>query len=264
MEVAQNTQNTQTTTTSAPPEASSEHRKRRPPRQNKPVQPSSDNAVTKPLRRHRPRNDPGTSSTVAEDTATTANTRPNPKFRNPRRPKPNTNPVDGADVASSQSAPPAVQKEGNRRRQNFGSGLTQPDQKDSDASTSISGKQDAKRGNSNKGKAHLPQGDDLTSTLIRNLSTPPYPDCPICFSAIRPEQAIWSCSPSIPIVTSSEAQIQQFCWTSFHIKCIRSWAEKSVKEVADAWRARGESDKKGDWRCPGCQAKREAVPSGYW
>jgi transcriptional repressor NF-X1 len=20
----------------------------------------------------------------------------------------------------------------------------------------------------------------------------------------------------------------------------------------------------GDWRCPGCQAKREVVPSGYW
>jgi hypothetical protein len=45
---------------------------------------------------------------------------------------------------------------------------------------------------------------------------------------------------------------------------ILSWADKSVKEVAEAWRARGEPDKKGDWRCPGCQAKRDAVPSGYW
>ncbi|KAF8957390.1 hypothetical protein BDZ97DRAFT_1906818 [Flammula alnicola] len=109
----------------------------------------------------------------------------------------------------------------------------------------------------------LPQGDDLTSSLIRGLSTPPYPDCPICFSSIRPEQAIWSCSPSIPLVISSETQVQQYCWTSFHVRCIRSWADKSVKEVAEAWRARGE-DKKGDWRCPGCQAKREAIPSGYW
>ena len=36
-----------------------------------------------------------------------------------------------------------------------------------------------------------------------------------------------------------------------------------MKDVAEAWRARGEHDRVGDWRCPGCQAKREVVPSGY-
>ena len=160
------------------------------------------------------------------------------------------------DGDNGEGAPALPKREGGRRA-NFGANLTQP------------GSSKSKRIVSNKPRGDrqakgLPGGDDLASSLIRNLSTPPYPDCPICFSAIRPEQAIWSCSPSIPIVTSSEAQVQQYCWTSFHVKCIRSWAEKSVKEVTDAWRARGEMDKKGDWRCPGCQAKREAVPSGYW
>ncbi|TFK20660.1 hypothetical protein FA15DRAFT_673293 [Coprinopsis marcescibilis] len=124
-----------------------------------------------------------------------------------------------------------------------------------------------------------PLGDDLASTLIRSLSTAPYPDCPICFSGIRPEHAVWSCSPSTPLAAtktkdegattgddaaiSASAQSQiQYCWTPFHVGCIKSWAMKSVKDVADAWRARGEP-KDGDWRCPGCQVKRYAVPLGY-
>ncbi|KAF8189869.1 hypothetical protein K438DRAFT_1538416, partial [Mycena galopus ATCC 62051] len=103
-----------------------------------------------------------------------------------------------------------------------------------------------------------PVADDLTSRLTAALSTPPYPDCPICFSAVHPAQPTWSCSPSIPVL-----ETQQYCWTTFHLKCIRSWAAKSVKEVADAWPARGEPDRGGEWRCPGCQARRVSVPTSY-
>ncbi|KAG6896480.1 hypothetical protein C0992_008016 [Termitomyces sp. T32_za158] len=111
-----------------------------------------------------------------------------------------------------------------------------------------------------------PIGEDLTSRLIHDLRTPPYPDCPICFNPIHPAQTTWSCSPSTQIIRQpeDEGQEQQYCWTTFHVKCIGEWASTNVKAVADAWRARGESHKKGDWRCPGCQAKREIVPSGYW
>ncbi|KAJ6590594.1 hypothetical protein DFH09DRAFT_1423405, partial [Mycena vulgaris] len=103
-----------------------------------------------------------------------------------------------------------------------------------------------------------PIADDLTSILTAALGTPPYPDCPICFSAVHPAQPTWSCSPSIPVL-----ETQQYCWTTFHLKCIRSWAAKSVKEVADAWTARGEPHRGGEWRCPGCQARRVAVPMSY-
>ncbi|CAK5272386.1 unnamed protein product [Mycena citricolor] len=102
--------------------------------------------------------------------------------------------------------------------------------------------------------------DDLTSILTAALSTPPYPDCAICFSAIHPAQPTWSCSPSIAIMESGK---QQYCWTTFHLKCIRSWAAKSVKDVADAWAARGEPERGGEWRCPGCQARRAPVPKEY-
>ncbi|KAJ3508832.1 hypothetical protein NLJ89_g5540 [Agrocybe chaxingu] len=207
--------------------------RRRPPRTQ-----SGSDAQPRPPRRPREQGP----SNVAENSSASAPNDGRAKQRNPRRRKPPTS-----------EKPDAPVPEGNRRRAKFGSGLT---------TTEGSSNLTDKNPNEPRRKKLLPEGDDLTSTLIRGLSTPPYPDCPICFSSIRPEHAIWSCSPSTPIVTSSEAQVTQYCWTSFHVRCIRSWAEKSVKEVADAWRARGE-DKKGDWRCPGCQAKREVVPSGY-
>jgi transcriptional repressor NF-X1 len=105
-----------------------------------------------------------------------------------------------------------------------------------------------------RGKA--PAGDDLTSVLIFSLSTPPFPECMICFNPIRPEQPTWSCSPR-------EEKEAQSCWNTFHLKCIQPWAEKNVKDIEEAWRARGE-ERKGEWRCPGCQSKREIVPRKYW
>lgn len=111
-----------------------------------------------------------------------------------------------------------------------------------------------------KGKYQLPDAsaDDLTSTIIRSLSVAPYADCPICFASIHPGQPTWSCSPLIPVIDDQP----QYCWTTFHLKCIRSWSEKSYKEIKDAWRARGE-DRRGEWRCPGCQGKRDTLIGGY-
>jgi transcriptional repressor NF-X1 len=100
-----------------------------------------------------------------------------------------------------------------------------------------------------------PAGDDLTSILTFSLSNPPFPECMICFNPIRPEQPTWSCSPR-------EEKEAQSCWNTFHLKCIHPWAEKSVKDLEEAWRARGE-EKIGEWRCPGCQSRREIVPRKY-
>ncbi|VDC07404.1 unnamed protein product [Peniophora sp. CBMAI 1063] len=98
-----------------------------------------------------------------------------------------------------------------------------------------------------KGKAREPvqryaqparEDDDLATRLTRALSTAPYPDCPICFAPIRPEQPTWSCSPPhVPAAFSAidgedanaVQETAQCCWTNFHMKCIRNWAETSVK-----------------------------------
>ena len=110
--------------------------------------------------------------------------------------------------------------------------------------------------NSRRKRVKAPAGDDLTSILTFSLSNPPFPECMICFNPIRPEQPTWSCS-------SREEKEAQSCWNTFHLKCIHPWAEKSVKDFEEAWRARGE-EKRGEWRCPGCQSKREIVPRKYW
>ncbi|KAF9075406.1 hypothetical protein BDP27DRAFT_1314952 [Rhodocollybia butyracea] len=100
-------------------------------------------------------------------------------------------------------------------------------------------------------KKNLPtEAGDLTTNLIRELSQPPYLDCLICFSAIHPPQPIWSCSPLIPIQEDDSGHQPQYCWSTFHLKCIRDWAEKSYKED-------------GEWRCPGCQGRRNKLIKGY-
>lgn len=183
--------------------------------------------------------------------------------------QPDSAPSTEGDAKSSTVPSKTTQRSGRRGGRQFGASLTEEAAKKS-ASTSSA---DVKP--SEKFRRAAPKKDDLTSTLIHALSTSPYPDCLICFLAIHPAQPTWSCSPSSSLVSASEDEgaakgtksgVQgsaQCCWTTFHLKCIRSWASKSVKQVADAWRARGE-DKPGDWRCPGCQSKRTAVPSSYW
>jgi transcriptional repressor NF-X1 len=110
--------------------------------------------------------------------------------------------------------------------------------------------------------------DDLTTRLIRELSTRPYPDCAICFNSIHPTQPTWSCSPSYAIAGSDPESSNvinenaQCCWTTFHLKCIHSWASKTVKGVTEALRARGE-ERECEWLCPACRAKRLSIPSGY-
>ena len=149
-----------------------------------------------------------------------------------------------------------------RRGRKFGGELTE--------GTTDTVKQDVP--SAEKYRSAAPKADDLTSRLIAELSTPPYPDCLICFAPITPMQPTWSCSPSHPTLAGSDdegptsekvSRANVSCWMTFHLKCIKSWATKSVKDVVDAWRARGE-ERQGDWRCPGCQSKRTAIPSSYW
>jgi len=221
----------------------------------------SSTSEPRPPRRRNPGAAPSFSSVA--DAADNPAHRQLPPASQPRRKKPHNPPTTDSAIPSNAPtskgpAPGNKPQGGGNRRSRFGAGLTQPEATSSSTTPSSSNKRKGPAVSSNH------TGDDLTSTLIRGLTSAPYHDCPICFSSIRPDQAIWSCSPSIPLIHSPQQGPLQYCWTSFHVKCIRSWADKSVKDVAEAWRARGEPGKKGDWRCPGCQAKREIVPTGYW
>ncbi|OAX40568.1 hypothetical protein K503DRAFT_687258 [Rhizopogon vinicolor AM-OR11-026] len=169
----------------------------------------------------------------------------------------------GNEPQVTDSAPVQPQTKSQRpsRRSKFNTSLSEPSPLAGDSKTIPHANTPAQESSKPKRvkppRSKAPLADDLTSTLIHALSTPPYPDCPICFNAIRPEQPTWSCSSSEP------SENLQCCWSTFHLKCIRAWAAKSVKDLEEAWRTRGE-ERVGEWRCPGCQAKRERVPSIYW
>lgn len=154
---------------------------------------------------------------------------------------------------SQDSTSPATPRQG-RRAARFNPALSEP------TAQSVTSKADPSAqgsgGNSSRKRTRAPPGDDLTSILTFALSNPPFPECMICFNPILPSHPSWSCSPK-------EEKDAQSCWNTFHLKCIKPWAEKSVKDTEEAWRARGE-ERKGEWRCPGCQWKREIVPRKYW
>lgn len=180
-----------------------------------------------------------------------------PRNKNPRppnRPKQSDTNSTPTSTSTTGAKDPNTRIRTRGRGAKFNAGLTDPAHASSNTPPTSS---------TSKYTLPGPTKDDLTSTLIHGLRTPPYQDCPICFNAIRPEQPTWSCSPSATAGDGHENANAQCCWTTFHLKCIRSWAGKSVKEIVDAWRARGE-ERGGEWRCPGCQSKREMVPNGYW
>ncbi|KAJ7136015.1 hypothetical protein C8R44DRAFT_609441 [Mycena epipterygia] len=213
------------------PEPKSGRNKNR--RNNQRTQDANANAPSQPRPRgDRGRRPPGNGRPLNTDVNTDPSTpaQSNPNWR-----------TQAADSSASASGPPR-----RGRAAKFNTGLTSGDAPSA-----------APKYTRPKHKP-APVADDLTSILTAALGTAPYPDCPICFSAVHPAQPTWSCSPSIPVL-----ETQQYCWTTFHLKCIRSWAAKSVKEVADAWTARGEPHRGGEWRCPGCQARRVAVPTSY-
>ena len=120
-----------------------------------------------------------------------------------------------------------------------------------------------RRANPERGKYWVDYAaDDLTSRLTRDLRTSPYLDCIICYNPIRPLQPTWSCSHSSPIAPTEDVQGTQYCWVTLHLKCVRSWASKSIADTLKAHKVRGEN-KPGDWLCIGCRAKREIEPSSY-
>lgn len=159
---------------------------------------------------------------------------------------------------SEHDTPPRFPTQSSSRRfgkTKFNAGLT------SDVSNNGSDHPPPRRRKNNHSIPNVADAGDLTSNLIRELSTRPYPDCLICFSPVHPQQPTWSCSPLIPMLEA--AHQSQYCWTTFHLKCIREWAEKNYKEVKAAWEAREEFGKGGEWRCPGCQGRRNQLLNGY-
>ena len=191
-------------------------RRNRPKPQNQLPDGDNDNGVnqsstSQPRPPHR--RNPATVSTSGVENDTTHRQRPLPSQSRRR------NPPDATTNSATTDLNATTQNRPSTRRSRFGAGLTQPEPTESTSSH-------ASRKNKGRALPSSQEGDDLISILTRKLTSAPYHDCPICFSSIRPDQAIWSCSPSSPLIQNGQTKPSQYCWTSFHVKCIHSWADK--------------------------------------
>lgn len=92
---------------------------------------------------------------------------------------------------------------------------------------------------------------DLRSRLVAELAKGEY-DCAICYSTITLKAAVWSCHQ---------------CHTILHLSCVKQWATSSVK-AAEEQNAMQEDirirERKGTWRCSGCQLARQEIPTVYF
>ena len=176
------------------------------------------------------------------------------KETEPRREEPRVNPGLIHGSAEAELSPPEHGTARRKRQGNFDHKLTAADDKP---------RREERHTYPDRGKYGIDYAaDDLTSRLIHDLRTFPYLDCIICYNPIRPMQPTWTCSPGSPTAPAEGVQGAQFCWVTLHLKCVRSWASKSIADTQQAYKVRGEN-KPGDWLCIGCRAKRTLEPSSY-
>ncbi|SPO28619.1 related to Shuttle craft protein [Ustilago trichophora] len=162
-----------------------------------------------------------------------------------------TEPHSNQDDTQQATAPPRVAA----RRQQFGGKLTGGANASSQPNTN--GSKASQNGKAKKPVVKAPaiaepvEYADLRSRLLAELSSGEY-DCVICYSTVTTRQSTWSCSQ---------------CYSVLHLPCVRKWAESSVKK-AEEHNAMQEDpeirNRRGTWRCPGCQYAREDVPKIYW
>ena len=91
---------------------------------------------------------------------------------------------------------------------------------------------------------------DMRSRLVAELSSGAY-DCVICYSCVTTRSPIWSCSQ---------------CYSVLHLPCVQRWAASSVAKVEEQNAMQEDPairERRGTWRCPGCQFARDEVPRTY-
>lgn len=220
---------------------------------------AAENGTSQAPSRNRNRNRSKKPSTPAEGQAASAS-HENATPDNARPPRGNAR-----QQPRGQAKPPVT-----GRRAAFGGKLSSyaPPNHDGDAENQLEEAQDrAMLGFSSLDRRQVfgmsKEADDLTSRLIRGLSTRPYLECPICFADLQPSQAIWSCLPTYSTVSPSAGD-GGCCYTPFHLSCMQDWSSRSLKEAREKARDRPAGDATPvTWRCPGCQKHRETPVSGY-
>lgn len=73
-------------------------------------------------------------------------------------------------------------------------------------------------------------------------------ECAICTSEVTRKSRVWSCKT---------------CWMVFHLSCVKTWSKNESSVATQRAGSDGDIPMPRQWRCPGCNLPKDAVPSSY-
>ncbi|KAF1984585.1 hypothetical protein K402DRAFT_336213 [Aulographum hederae CBS 113979] len=104
-----------------------------------------------------------------------------------------------------------------------------------------------------RGQAQQPRKRRMSKSSAPDLPTRVHEDidcgnyeCVICTNEIMRNSKAWSC---------------RTCWTVMHFSCIKKWSLNEGSAMARQQASDGEMPPPRQWRCPGCNLPKDAIPS---
>ena len=98
-----------------------------------------------------------------------------------------------------------------------------------------------------KGPAPKSNARDIATRTHEDIINGVY-ECAICTSEITRKSKIWSC---------------RTCWTVFHLSCVNTWSRNEGSAAPQRAGSDDEMPPSRQWRCPGCNLPKDALPSTY-
>lgn len=93
---------------------------------------------------------------------------------------------------------------------------------------------------------HKSTAADMLTRIHEDISNGAY-ECPICTNEVTKSSKVWSC---------------RTCWTVFHLPCIKKWSTNEGSTLTQQRNSDGFQSPR-QWRCPGCNLPKDALPSTY-
>jgi transcriptional repressor NF-X1 len=113
-----------------------------------------------------------------------------------------------------------------------------------------------RRLHANHGKARQEDAPRGPKSTAQDIATRTHEDidnghyeCAVCYESVKRRQKVWSC---------------RTCWTVFHLHCIKQWSTKEGAAAARQQAPEGELPPLRQWRCPGCNLPKDALPRDFW
>ncbi|OCK77431.1 hypothetical protein K432DRAFT_358611 [Lepidopterella palustris CBS 459.81] len=98
-----------------------------------------------------------------------------------------------------------------------------------------------------KRRASKSSAPDISTRTHEDIDNGHY-ECAICTEEVRRNSRVWSC---------------RTCWTVFHLSCIKKWSTNEGSAAARREAQGGDLPPPRQWRCPGCNLPKDALPNAF-